>query len=100
MNICGASARRSSPTFAECFLKPYDSSGLLWARMLLVALDSSVWKTKNDPVPANEVADGLQSRSFETCSAVCAARRRRDSGARGASGAQEFRSAAAHLQDR
>jgi len=46
---CFAAIRRADPLpfFAECFLKPYDSSGLLWARMLLVALDSSVWKTKN-----------------------------------------------------
>src|SRR5258707_10393253 len=56
-------------------------------------------RLSTNPVLMEEVADGLQSRSVETCSAVCTAGRRRDGGAGGASGTEEFRSAATHLQD-
>src|SRR5260370_36784102 len=97
--IFRVSARRASPAFPECFLKLRQSSGLLWARLLPIALDSNDWKLRTSPDSVEEVVHVLQSRSVETRSAVCAARCRRDGGAGGASGAEEFRSAAAHLQD-
>src|SRR2546430_15928360 len=85
---------QSFPAFDDCFLKLRQSSGLLGAKLSPVALESDAWKPENQPNSVEEVADGLQSRSVETRSAVCAARRRRDGGAGGARGAQEIRPAA------
>src|SRR5205807_9240040 len=49
------------PTFAECFLKPRQSSGLLGAKLSRVAVESNACKTENRSHSVEEVADGLQS---------------------------------------
>src|SRR5260370_35234266 len=72
------SALQSSPTFPECFLKPRQSSGLLWARLFPGVLDSNDWKLRTTPDSVEEVVNVLQSLSVETRPVLCAAPCRRD----------------------
>ena len=72
--VCCAAAQRSFSSFSECILKLRRASGLLGARFLSVCLNQTLGRRRSEPVRAKEVTDGLQSRSVETRSAVCAAR--------------------------